>query len=118
MSTNSFDIASLSNVKSNVIHSAARALKSTEVPEAYQLYGEEEKDTFSDIFSKILNDIKTTNNYLSDAENEEVRWALGETKSTHDLSIALQKAQMALQYTVAVRDKAVSAYREIMQMQI
>ena len=47
-----------------------------------------------------------------------VQDALGETENTHDLSIALQKASTALQYTVAVRDKFLQAYREIMQMQI
>lgn len=65
-----------------------------------------------------MENINTTNAYLSDAENEEIKWALGETNNTHDLSIALQKAQTALQYTIAVRDRALSAYREITQMQI
>lgn len=76
----------------------------------------------SDIFSVMLNsaidNIQTTNAYLSDAENEEIKFALGETESTHDLMISLQKASTALQYTVAVRDKFIQAYREIMQMQI
>ena len=40
------------------------------------------------------------------------------TDSTHDLTIAMQKAETALQYTVAVRDKLLDAYKEIMQMQI
>ena len=43
---------------------------------------------------------------------------MGELENTHDLVIALQKAQTALQYTVAVRDKFLEAYKEIMQMQI
>ena len=29
-----------------------------------------------------------------------------------------QKANMALQYTVAIRDKALEAYKEIMNMQV
>jgi len=53
-----------------------------------------------------------------DAENEKIKWALGETENTHDLTIALQKASSALQYTVAVRDKFLEAYKELMQMQI
>ena len=36
----------------------------------------------------------------------------------HDLAAAMTKAQLALQYTVAVRDKAMAAYKEIMQMQV
>ena len=84
--------------------------------------GEKTKKTEGNLFESFLNtaidNIKTTNSYLSDAENEEIRFALGETESTHDLTIALQKASTALQYTVAIRDKVMEAYKEIMQMQI
>ena len=65
-----------------------------------------------------IDNLNTTNNYLSDAENEEIKWALGETENTHDLSIALQKASTALQYTVAIRDKLMEAYKELIQMQV
>jgi len=74
------------------------------------------------MFDKILNsaidNINNTNNLLSDAENAEISFAMGETESTHDLMIALQKASTALQYTIAVRDKFMDAYKEIMNMQI
>ena len=59
-----------------------------------------------------------SNAYLSDAENEKIRWALGETENTHQLTNALQKASAALSYTVAIRDKLLEAYKEIMQMQV
>lgn len=75
-------------------------------------------DMFGDILNTAIDNIKTTNSYLSDAENEEIKFALGETENTHDLTIALQKASTALQYTVAVRDKCLEAYKELMQMQI
>lgn len=74
--------------------------------------------SFDNILSKAMDNINTTNSYLSDAENEEIRWALGETQSTHDLTVALGKASAALQYTVAVRDRLLDAYKEIMQIQI
>ncbi|MED9902612.1 MAG: flagellar hook-basal body complex protein FliE [Lachnospiraceae bacterium] len=73
---------------------------------------------FDALLNTAIDNIKTTNSYLSDAENEEIKFALGETENTHDLTIALQKASTALQYTVAVRDKVLEAYREIMNMQI
>lgn len=80
---------------------------------------EEVKGTLFDSFlNTAIDNIKTTNSYLSTAEDEEIKFALGETENTHDLTIALQKASTALQYTVAVRDKLLEAYREIMQMQI
>jgi len=73
---------------------------------------------FDSLLNTAIDNIKTTNSYLSDAENEEIKFALGETENTHDLTIALQKASTALQYTVAIRDKVMEAYRELMQMQI
>lgn len=73
---------------------------------------------FDSILNTAIDNIKATNSYLSDAENEEIRFALGETENTHDLTIALQKASTALQYTVAIRDRLLDAYKELMQMQI
>lgn len=73
---------------------------------------------FQSILNSALDNINNTNSLLSDAENAEISFAMGETESTHDLMIALQKAQTALQYTVAVRDRFLEAYKEIMQMQI
>lgn len=73
---------------------------------------------FDSFLNTAIDNIKTTNGYLSAWENEEIKFALGETENTHDLTIALQKASTALQYTVAVRDRLLDAYKEIMQMQI
>lgn len=81
--------------------------------------GNEEVGTaFSNVFQSALDNITQTNSYLSDAENEELKWSLGLTENTHDLTIALNKASTALQYTVAVRDKFLEAYKELMQMQV
>ncbi len=83
---------------------------------------EPKKEATGTLFDSVLNaaidNLKTTNSYLSDAEDEKLRFALGETKNTHDLLISMQKASSALQYTVAIRDRLLDAYKEIMQMQI
>lgn len=73
---------------------------------------------FESLLNTAVGNISMTNSYLSDAENQEILFALGETDSTHDLTIALQKASTALQYTVAIRDKVLEAYKELMQIQI
>ncbi len=73
---------------------------------------------FDSILNSAIDNINSTNSLLSDAENEEISFAMGESENTHDLMIALQKASTALQYTVAVRDKLLDAYKEIMNMQI
>lgn len=106
------DINALVNVSSGAIQKAYES--STPA-----LTGAEEgKDAFGSFFQSAVDSLNTTNGYLSDAENEEVKLAMGETESTHDLSIALQKASTALQYTVAVRDRFLEAYNTIMQIQI
>ena len=63
----------------------------------------------------MMNDFK---DFYNAAESEEVRFALGEAENPHDLLIAETKANVALQYTVAVRDKLIDGYKEIMQMSI
>ena len=60
--------------------------------------------------------IKETNDYSNAAQEEEIKFALGESDSIHDLQIAQQKANISLQYTVAVRDAFLSAYKEIMNI--
>ena len=107
------DITSLYNISSGAVKEAAgqsvAGSSVTRTPE-----GEE----FGSFLSTAINNLNTTNAYLSDAENEEIKLAMGETDNTHDLMVALNKASTALQYTVAVRDKILEAYKEIMQMQI
>lgn len=62
-------------------------------------------DSFSDVLSAAMGSIGETNDLQNAAEQEEVRFALGESDNTHDLLVAETKAAVALQYTVAVRDK-------------
>lgn len=108
------DITALYSVNSGAIREAAQA--------GTFLTGSKttgtEKNSFEGFLSSAVENLNTTNSYLSDAENEEIKLALGETDNTHDLTIALQKASTALSYTVAVRDKLLDAYKEIMQIQI
>ena len=73
---------------------------------------------FSSILESMINAVDETNSLQNYAEQAEIQFALGESENTHDLLIAQTKANVALQYTVAVRDKLIEAYREIMNMQI
>ena len=106
------DIHNLYNVTSGAIRDTAEHSTSGVSPI---------KDTssaFESVFNAAVDNLNVTNSYLSDAENEELKLAMGLTNNTHDLTIALQKASTALQYTVAVRDKFLEAYKELMQIQI
>ncbi|MCI9203517.1 MAG: flagellar hook-basal body complex protein FliE [Lachnospiraceae bacterium] len=104
------DISSFYNLSSEAVKAAAQRYVSVQENDAAADFGS--------LFDKAIENLGTTNAYLSNAENEKIRWALGETENTHELTNALQKASTALQYTVTVRDKLLEAYKEIMQMQI
>ena len=79
---------------------------------------QDKSNGFGAVFDSMLNTVKQTNALQIHAQNQEIKFALGEATNTHDLAIAQWKANIALQYTVAVRDRFISAYQEIMQMQI
>ena len=103
------DIASLYSISSSEIGKAASnastAVKNTE------------DNSFSTIFNSALSNISETDSLIHDQEEEEIKFSLGLTENTHDLAIAAAKAQIAVNYTVALRDRFIEAYRELMQMQ-
>ncbi|MCR4782001.1 MAG: flagellar hook-basal body complex protein FliE [Lachnospiraceae bacterium] len=79
---------------------------------------DDDGQTFGDVLSGIMNVVDQTNALQVKAQNEEVKFALGEADNPHDLMIAQKKALTALQYTVAIRDRFLQGYQEIMNMQI
>ncbi len=72
---------------------------------------------FETMFQSALDMIKETQGYTDQAEQAAMDYAMGLTNSTHDLQIAQTKASISLQYTVAVRNAVLDAYKEIMQLQ-
>ncbi len=95
------NIYNLSNLKSE---NSGRTIKSN-------------NETFENLFQSALSMVNDTNNLTNAAEQAEISYALGLTDNTHDLQVAQQKANLSLQYTVAVRNKVLEAYKEIMNLQ-
>ena len=73
---------------------------------------------FSAIFDAALNTVSETDDLVHKADQESMRFILGEADNSHDMMIAQQKAAIALQYTVAVKDKFLQSYQTITNMQI
>lgn len=73
--------------------------------------------SFGNVLQSAMNLLNETNTLANNAEKEALRFAMGDANSTHDLTIAQQKALTSLQYTVAVRNAVMDAYKEIMQIQ-
>lgn len=72
---------------------------------------------FETILQSAMNMVNETNALSNMAEEEEINFAMGYTDNFHDLLVAQQKASISLQYTVAVRNAVMDAYKEIMQLQ-
>lgn len=104
------DISTLLNVTSPAISNAAAGASTRNVTDV--------DESFTSLFQSALSNLNETNSLLNDYEEEEIKFALGLTDNTHDLSIAAAKASTALSYTTALRDKFLEAYKEIMNMQI
>ena len=68
--------------------------------------------------TSAMNVLSETSDLQNDAEAAQIEFALGKADNPHDMQIAAKKALTALQYTTAVRDKMLDAYKEIMNMQI
>lgn len=71
-------------------------------------------------FSKVLkSSLDQVNNVQLQAQQVAQRFELGDsTVSLSDAMLALQKSSIALQQTVQVRNKLISAYQEIMNMPV
>ncbi len=102
------DISSLTNISSDYLNQIAQKNQLVAI----------EDDSFSSVLSSAMNMVSETNDLQNNAQSEAIRFALGQAENTHDLTTAQTKALTAIQYTVAVRDKIIDAYKEIMNMQI
>ena len=79
--------------------------------------GENRNESFEAMFQSAVKMLNETQGYTDAAEEAEMSYAMGLTNNTHDLQIAQAKASISLQYTLAVRNAVLDAYREIMQIQ-
>ena len=58
-------------------------------------------------------------NALQSAADEAIwRLAAGQADNLHEVMIAVERASIALELTIAIRNKLVEAYQEIMRMQV
>ena len=105
------DISSLFNITSdsikNIVNSGTSGIGKSG-----------DSSAFDGIYNAAVYMITETNDYIHDAQQAEVDFATGKLTSTHELAVIEQKANLSLQYTVAVKNQLLSAYKEIMNIQI
>ena len=71
-------------------------------------------------FAKVLqNTIEQVNQTQQQAEDMAAKFAAGDGNTNlHDVMISLQKANLSFQEMVQVRNKLVTAYHDVMNMQV
>lgn len=74
-------------------------------------------ESFESLFRSALGMVKETNTLTNQAQEETINFAMGYTDNMHDLLTAQWKANISLQYTAAVRNSVMQAYKEIMNLQ-
>ena len=70
---------------------------------------------FGDLITKALNSVEGAQHK---ADGLAQQAATGQLSDVHDYMIASTEASLATEFTVAVRNRAVEAFNEIMRMQI
>lgn len=81
--------------------------------------GNNDEKTKSVSFGQYLNSaIQQVNNLQLESEKLNEAMAFGLTDNLHQVMIASEKAGLALQFTMQVRNKIMDAYQEIMRMPI
>ena len=70
-------------------------------------------------FKELIKDaVSEVNKLQSQADQSAVKLATGELEDVHRAMIDMQKAKLALDLTIQVRNKVIEAYQEIMRMQV
>ena len=71
--------------------------------------------SFGQIFKDLISD---TNKLQSDATQIAERFAMGEIADIHEVMIAAEKAGVAFELVMEIRNKLIEAYQEFMRMQV
>ncbi len=70
-------------------------------------------------FGKVLGaELQRVNETLGEADVQAQRVATGDAQNLHESMLAMAEADLALQVTMRVTQKAIAAYQEISRMQI
>jgi len=70
-------------------------------------------------FKSFLNEsISEINKFQLQAEKVVNDFAIGKTDNIHEVLLTAEKADIALQFTMQIRNKILDAYNEIMRMQV
>ena len=76
------------------------------------------EEAFSNLLSPFKQGLDQVNSLQANAKHMAEEAALGGDVDLHDVMIAGEKASVAMQLTLQIRNKMVEAYQEVMRMQV
>ena len=102
------DITALHNVTSEYLKNVVDASQQVHV----------EDESFDNVLQSAMDMINAANYLQNKSEEAEMEFMLGYSTNPHALMAVQEKADIALNYTMTVKDKVLDAYKELMNMQI
>ncbi|MCK5686930.1 flagellar hook-basal body complex protein FliE [bacterium] len=78
-------------------------------------YGQDKRADFKSVITEHLSKVSSME---SSADQKMQDFVVGKNDNLHEIIVAGEKAKLALEFTVEMRNKVVNAYKEIMRMPI
>ena len=75
----------------------------------------ESRESFEKTLKKFITDVNSLQNQAAEST---VDLARGEVEDVHDVMIAVEKANIAMELMLEIRNKIVEAYQEVMRMPV
>jgi len=79
---------------------------------------ESNKENYADFSTFLKEAIADVNRYQVESQRLDALFASGQTDNIDELIIAAEKANIALQLMVEIKNKVMDAYQEIMRLQL
>lgn len=79
---------------------------------------EKQGKVFEDFYKSAMGLIEQTNTLQKQANQIGLDFVVGKTDNIHNVMIAQEKANTALQFTVQIQNRVLEAYREIMRISL
>lgn len=83
----------------------------TEPPDKAETAGSSFAETLKSALSQV-------NDTLKEGDTAATQIATGDASNLHEVVIATERANLALQFTMAIRNKLLDAYNELMRMSV
>lgn len=82
---------------------------------AGKIQGQNGVGAFKETFKEVITNVKTTENNLAE---QQYLLATGQLEDPHNVMLAASEAQLSVDMLVALRDKALQSYNELMRISL